>query len=219
MTVKGNIVLEDVAPHVVRLLPKLNLFEQRLSLQLYRLLAKGHPVPRASLAQELECAVETVNEILDGWPGAFSDDQRRVVSYWGLAIPAAYESPHRLTIGGERLSAWCAWDTLFLPPLLGQTAEIESTGPGGFTAHLTVTPRRLEHLDPASIQMSFLLPDATEVQKDFLSKFCHFVHFFPSREAGESWTARQSGTFLLSVEEAYDLARRKNQTQYRDVLL
>jgi len=219
MTITGNIVFEDAAAYVVGLFPTLNLFEQRLSLELYRLLAEGEPVPRTKLAQRLECAVEAVNDVLDGWPGVFSDDQQRVVGYWGLAIPAAYASPHRVIIGSRRLSAWCAWDTLFLPQLLGQTTKIESTGPGGFTVHLTVTPECVEHLDPVSIHMSFLLPDVAKVQKDVASTFCHFVHFFPTREAGQSWTARHSRTLLLSIEDAYDLARRKNQAQYRDVLL
>lgn len=96
-----------MAANIVGLLPTLDLAEQRLSLELYRLLADGQPVPRAVLAQRLGIPVETVNRILDSWPGVFSDRQRRVVGYWGLAIPAAYASPHRFTINGRRLSAWC----------------------------------------------------------------------------------------------------------------
>jgi hypothetical protein len=76
-----------------------------------------------------------------------------VVGYWGLSIPEAYASPHRLTIDGRRLSAWCAWDTLFLPQLLGQTADVESTSPtAGATVHVTVTPDALEYVDPVGAQ-------------------------------------------------------------------
>ncbi len=62
--------------------------------------------------------------------------------------------------------------------------------------------------------MSFLLPDAQEVQKNVVTSFCHFVHFFTSRQAGESWVAKHAGTFVLSIQEAHILARLKNEAQY-----
>ncbi len=48
--------------------------------------------------------------------------------------------------------------------------------------------------------------------------FCHYVHFFSSAEAGGKWTAEHPGTFIMSIDDAYNLARVKNETQYRDVL-
>ncbi len=124
MTTKSKIVLDDVAAHIVGFFPSLNVFEQRLSLELYRFLAEGQPVLRQRLAQRLENTVETVNKTLDSWPGVFSDEQRRIVGYWGLAIPDAYTSPHRITIGDQSLSAWCAWDTLFLPSYSGKPQKL-----------------------------------------------------------------------------------------------
>ncbi len=218
MITNGKVDLDKVATSIVGLFPSLDLFEQRLSLELYRLLAAGQPVPRAILAERLGVPVEIVNAILGGWPGVFSDLEQGVVGYWGLAIPA-YASPHRLTIDGRHLSAWCAWDTLFLPQLLGQTAEIESSSPAtGVTVRLTVMPQAVADVNPSGAQMSFLLPDAAAIQKDIVTAFCHFVHFFPSRQAGESWAAQHAGTFLLSIDEAYSLARRKNKALYPDAL-
>ena len=211
--------LDDVAARTVKAFPVLNLLEQRVSLQLYRLLAEGQPVARGILAERLEVSLEAIDAILDRWPGIFADSLGRIVGYWGLALPAAYASRHQLTIGGRKLSAWCAWDTLFLPQLLAQAAEIESSSPDqGSTVRLTVSPERVERVQPAGALMSFLLPDAAEVKKDVLSTFCHFIHFFASRQAGESWAAQHSGTFLLSIEEASILARRKNEMQYAEVL-
>src|ERR1700687_1378397 len=89
-TAEDQISLDDVAARTVAAFPVLNLLEQRVSLQLYRLLAEGQPVPRGRLAQRLGISVETVNGILDRWPGIFADSQRRIVGYWGLALPAAY---------------------------------------------------------------------------------------------------------------------------------
>jgi alkylmercury lyase len=219
MITNDRINLDDVAASIVNAFPTLDAFEQHLSLKLYRLLANGDPVPRDLLAERLQAPIDTVNRIIDAWPGVFSDSQQRIIGYWGLSIAAAYASPHRLTIDGRTLSAWCAWDTLFLPQLLGKPAEVESTSPPpAETVELVVTPTRVEHIEPADARTSFLLPDASEIRKNIVTAFCHFVHFFPSRPAGEAWTAQHPGTFTLSVEEAHAIAVRKNQAQYGEVL-
>jgi len=219
MAAPSKLNLEELAASIVRCFPSLNLLEQRLSLGLYCLLAEGQPVPRAALAERLGVPVETVNCTLDSWPGVFSDAERRIVGYWGLSIPGAYNSPHTLRMNGRTLSAWCAWDTLFLPQLVDQTAEIESTSPGKTgTVRLTITPQQVERVEPVGAQMSVLVPEAQEVQKDVVTSFCNFIHFFPSRQSGESWAAKHGGTFLLSIHQAHVLARLKNEAQYRDVL-
>ncbi len=219
MATPSKLNLDELAASVVRCFPSLNLIEQRLSLDLYRLLAEGQPVPRTALAKRLEISHETVNRILDGWPGVFSDAEHQIVGYWGLSIPAAYIGPHRLKTNGRTLSGWCAWDTLFLPQLIGHVAEIESVGPDmSGTVRFTVTPEQVERVDPVGAQMSFLLPNTQEVQKDVVTSFCHFVHFFPSRQAAEGWTSKHAETFVLSIHEAHVLARLKNEAQYRDVL-
>jgi hypothetical protein len=48
--------------------------------------------------------------------------------------------------------------------------------------------------------------------------FCHYVYFFRSAETGAQWITEHPRTFLLSMEEAVELARKKNALQYRDVL-
>jgi alkylmercury lyase len=122
-------------------------------------------------------------------------------------------------IDGRSLSAWCAWDTLFQPELLGRTVLVETASPDERApVRLTVTPERVELLEPAEATMSFLLPDATAIQKDVVTSFCHFVHFFPSRQAGESWAVRHPGTFILSIGDAHALGSRKNAAQYRETL-
>ena len=80
---------------------------------------------------------------------------------------------------------------------------------------MIVTPEGVEGVDPENAQMSFILPDATGIQKDVLTTFCHFVHFFPSRHSRESWTAQHPVSFMLSLDEAHYLAMRKNEVQYQ----
>ncbi len=214
----GSVDVDAIALGIVKVFPTLNLFEQRLSLELYRLLSGGQPVARAVLAKRLQASPEIVDRILDGWPGVFSDSERRIVGYWGLAVPAAYRSPHQLKIDGQRLSAWCAWDTLFLPELLGKPAEVESRSPGGSAVKLIAAPNGIDHVEPEDAHVSFLMPDPEKVETDIVSTFCHFAHFFPSRPAGEAWAAQHPGTFILSVEEAHAVARRKNQAQYGEAM-
>ena len=107
MTAKDKVDFDDVAARIVRIFPTLDSLEQRLSLELYRLLAEGEPIPRALLSERLEVPLETVNQILNPRPGIFSDSQQRVVGYWGLSIPTSYTSPHHLTIDARRLSVRC----------------------------------------------------------------------------------------------------------------
>jgi alkylmercury lyase len=163
--------------------------------------------------------LEKINHVLDAWPAVFFDPQQQIVGYWGLSLPAVYDSPYKMTIDGRVLSAWCAWDTLFLPQLLGKKVIVESTSPvEGDPMQLIVSPDGVEQLIPANAQMSFVLPNASSAQKDIVSVFCCFVHFFPTREAGERWVAQHDGTFLVSVEEGLAIGQKRNLMQYRDVL-
>lgn len=219
MPTKAKIDLNTLAAKIVGAFPKLDTFQQRLSLELYRLIALGQPVPRALLAERVGSSVEAINQILDGWPGVFADSERRVVGYWGLSIPASYASPHKMKIDGRSLSAWCAWDTLFLPELLAKEIVVESTSPtSGATVSLVVTPERVQQADPTDAQVSFLVPDAAGIHENIVNTFCHFVHFFPSLWVGESWVAQHPGTFILSLAEAHSVARRRNELQYGEVL-
>ena len=96
--------------------PKLAAQQQQLAVWLYRLLARGGPVSADALAAAAGQRPEAVRAQLDAWPAVFLDDDRRVVGFWGLALP---RMAHRLLAGGVELWAWCAWDPLFLAHLIG----------------------------------------------------------------------------------------------------
>jgi len=113
------------------------------------------------------------------------------------------------------LHTWCAWDTLFLPELLGRTARVESAcETSGQPVRLTVSPAAVESAEPAAPFVSFVAPDASRFEGDIIKRFCHYVHFFRSRDDGETWAAKSPGTFLLTLEEAVELARLKNYAQF-----
>ncbi|MBI3606911.1 MAG: alkylmercury lyase [Nitrospirae bacterium] len=217
MARNANWGLNSLADEVAGWFPKLSKEEQQLSLQLYRLLAQGSPVSPEQLAARLALPPELVLQTLRRWPGVFYDERERVIGYWGLALP---EMAHRFTVNGRRLYTWCAWDSLFLPELIGETARVESTCPvTGTVVRLVVSPQAIIEMDPAGAVMSFLTPDAARVQEDVIIHFCHFVHFFRSAEAGQRWVSEHDGTFLLSMQDASILARRKNAIRYRDTVL
>ncbi|MGH7253764.1 MAG: organomercurial lyase, partial [Nitrospiraceae bacterium] len=122
--------LQDMATSIISLFPeeflKLNVDEQRVSVQIYRLLAEGRPVSVKEIAAALDLPEDYVTTILKGWPGVFYDDEERIIGYWGLALP---EMTHRFTIDGRTLYTWCAWDGLFIPELIKKTAHVESPCP------------------------------------------------------------------------------------------
>lgn len=65
--------------------------------------------------------------------------------------------------------------------------------------------------------MSFLFPDR-DFDADVIQSFCQFVHFFASREAVEDWTAEHPRTFLLSLEEAFELGPLVNALNFPSAL-
>ena len=190
--------------------------EQQVSLAIYRLLATGEPVLPEAIAAEAGVAVERVGELLDRWIGVYRDAEGRVVGYWGLALS---EANHCLEVAGRTLYAWCAWDALFIPALLGQTAEVTSKSPvSGEAIHLTVSPEDARSTDDKDVYVSFLEPDEDKLAEDVIGAFCHYVFFFASLEEGQQWTTAHPGTYLLTLDQAFELGRRKNARQYLDVL-
>jgi hypothetical protein len=84
---------------------------------------------------------------------------------------------------------WCAWDTLFITKILGKETHVESADPlTGETVRLTVTLEALQEVRPEGAVVSFLLPTGP-FGADVVQSFCHFVHFFASRQSAQRWTA------------------------------
>ena len=122
--------------------------------------------------------------------------------------------PHRLRLDGRELYAWCAWDTLFLPRLIGEEARVESTcRASGEAIALNVSADEAQASGPEPV-LSFLLPDPAAVKSDVVSSFCHYVHFFRSAQAAQQWIAARPGCFVLSLANAFELGRRVNVGMY-----
>jgi alkylmercury lyase len=213
MMTTGQLNLDELAGALTGAAPDLDLAGQRLFLTTYRLLAEGHPVTAAELASATGLPEPAVADALRRWPGVFTDGHGRVTGFWGLAI-GELTPAHRFETGGQVLYAWCAWDTLFLPGRLGQDAQVTSSCPvTGEMIELTVAPGGVTGTSHPEAVVSFLLPDGP-FDSGVVQSFCHYVHFFASRQAGEQWVAGHPGTFLLTLGEAADLAARVNQRMF-----
>lgn len=80
-----------------------------------------------------------------------------------------------------------------------------------------MTPEGVKEVQPEHAVVSFLLPDGP-FGADVVQSFCHFVHFFASRQSAQRWSADHPGTFLLTVDKAFELGRVTNRLRAPDVL-
>jgi alkylmercury lyase len=177
-----------------------------------RLLAQGEPVSVQQLAQALTRPAGYLDDTLDQAPGVFRDDARRITGFLGLKVVDMGE--HRLHLLGRSLWTWCAWDTLYLPELLGETARVSSRCPtSGREISLTVTPSRPADLTPAETVGSFLAPE-TPFDANILNSFCRYVHFFASPDAAAPWLTEHTGTVQLTVDDAHRIGRLTNHARF-----
>ncbi|MGH7546793.1 MAG: organomercurial lyase [Gemmatimonadales bacterium] len=179
-------------------LPAFSPEDQRVAVTLYREVAKGQPVDAAQLGDRDSLK-----------PFAYYDEQGRVLGFGGLAAAPMH---HRFEVDGRTLWTWCAWDSLFIPEILGKRARVTSPDPEtGDPVRLVVTPHEIESAEPENAVVSFLLPDARDFgtsAANVMTNFCHFIFFFASPASGERWVARHPGTFLYSLDDAFALAKR-----------
>jgi alkylmercury lyase len=185
--------------------PSLDEDGQRLAAGMLRLLAAGEPasIPAAAAAAGMPSA--QAEAALRSWPAVFRDDQGQVTGFWGLSLAAM---PHRIRHAGTDLGAWCAWDPLFLArvigdldvatadPVTGQAITYRISGDGTITA--------ASHTNGV---LSFLRL-GQPWDDDVITSFCHYVQHFTSQATAQQWTTTHPGTFVLSLNDATELARR-----------
>jgi alkylmercury lyase len=204
--------LEELSSAVVGRMPSLSDEEAAVALSLYRLLSEGSPVSLARLAEASGRPQAEVMAALGSWPGIFYEDGA-VIGFWGLALGS---TSHAFEVGGKRLSTWCAWDALFIPELIGQSALVFSRDPvTSEEISLKVGSAGIEEASSPGVVVSFLDPSAIDFDDNVILNFCNYVHFFASVDSGSRWVAEHPATFLLSLEEAFVLGQRTNRTRYR----
>ena len=119
--------------------------EQRAAVMLYRELTRGEPLDGARLARALNISTAEAQAILQRDSIKcliYADGLGRILGFGGLAVTPMH---HRLEVDGRGLSTWCAWDSLFIPEILGRPARVASPDPEtGELVLLFVRPKRIE---------------------------------------------------------------------------
>ena len=123
-------------------------------------------------------------------------------------------TPHRFVVDGQELYAWCAVDTLFLPGLVGKTAEVESNCLAtGEPIRLTISSSGIEVVEPAETVVTVTIPGVSAAcepgqGKGGESASCQSMNFYVSRQAAESHLGPDADVAILEVETAWKLAHR-----------
>ena len=178
----------------------------RLLVQTWRSLAKGDPVSLGQVERiARDLGVEQTEA--DGFLRRISerDASDNIVGVMGLSLN---DHPHQLTVDGVALKTWCAGDTLFLPAMLGRTADVESASPlTGELIRLTVSPDGIVTTDPVGLALSVPAEDPGQLTTAELAviwgTFCHHIFFFPSVDEGRRWAADRDNIGIHPVEDAY----------------
>lgn len=178
------------------------------------LLAQGRPVSHEAVARTSGLPPAKVEEFFAEVKerGGEFDESGKLV---GLEL-TLNPTLHRFLLDGRTLYTWCALDAIFLPGLLGKTAEVESTCPEtGREIRLTVTSDGVADYSPASTVLSITVPGHSCRREDDAedkletgpsSDSCGQMFFFASRAAGEQWLTTHPAVVLFTPEEAYELA-------------
>ena len=178
---------------------------RRLAAAVLRLLSAGEPVSVPNAAAAAGMPASRAGQLLRWWPGVFWDDRDLVAGFWGLALA---RMPHRIRRAGADLHAWCAWDPLFLAQVIGglQVATADPVSGEAINYRIASNGAITAASHPHSV-LSFLRP-GQPWDDEVMTTFCHYVWHFTGPAAAPRWTAAHPGTFVLSLDDATELARR-----------
>jgi alkylmercury lyase len=176
-----------------------------LALALLRLLGQGRPVTAGALAQATDRTEGEVVGRLRGWHNVERDQAGHIVAFSGLALrPTA----HAFRVGTRQLHTWCAWDTLFLPALLREIADVRSACPvTRSVVELVVAPDGVTSARPADLHVSFPPLAATDTA-DITGSFCCHVFFLAGADAARRWRETRVEDSVFDVDAAFELGRR-----------
>ncbi len=174
-----------------------------------RLLADGRPVTASQVAALAQISINTATEMIDRMEsaGLVELDGRGNVVEMALTLNSTV---HQMEIGGRNVHAWCALDTLYVPSLLSRTARVVSECPmTGKYVRLTITPEGVTRVSPPEAYVSVPVLSGGTLKESLgaTGGFCANTRFFASREAAARWLGERDDCQLLSVNEAFALAR------------
>lgn len=165
------------------------------------------PLTVDQLAHLVELSPERVLAVFARLPGiARFDEEGRVVGLLGLSTQ---RTPHNFEADGRRAYTWCAWDSLFIPRVIGLTARVASHCPfTGTPVRLVVGPDGVLEASPPDLRVSFWVGCGPERGQGVVATCCPHIHFLGTAAAAERWVSCHPGGLVLAGDEAWEVARR-----------
>jgi len=182
--------------------------EARLFVQTLRRLTEGKPL-NAQDVEEIAAGVGLTKEQADNvlnWIAEKNDDGEIV----GMAGLSQNQWNQKFRINGRDFTTWCALDTLYLPQVIGQTAEVEAPDPEtGATVRFTLGPNGVDDA-PEDAVISIVVPKikdkGIESAEQIWTAFCSYSLYFTSVENGQKWFEdKHVEPIFLSIEEGHEL--------------
>lgn len=177
----------------------------RVTVKTMQALAEGNPIPPEQLARLWDLPLEQVHIILE------QADARGQIQLDGKGnliggVLSLVPTRHRIVFDEIALYAWCAFDAIFAPGVIGKTAKIESKDPvTGEPIELTITRSGIGSIRPESAVVSILSGDG-DLRGGPDTPRCTQQLFFASRQSAERWLGDQPGVGILGIGEAFEIA-------------
>jgi alkylmercury lyase len=178
----------------------------RVTIRTMQALAEGKPVSLDQLAKIWEMSIEQVRSVL---AGAVSAGRAEIDSQGDLigGVLSLIPTAHRISMDGKELFAWCAYDAIYAPGVVGKTAQITSRDPiTGDPIRITITPAGIADVRPKGTVVS-VVGREMDMRGGPESPRCSQMLFFGSRESAHQWLQGRDNVSILTAEEAFEIAR------------
>jgi len=180
--------------------------ELRLQVVALQFLSKGEPVSPESLVEAWGMPIENVHAIFEQASALGTlqlDDSGNMV---GTAI-SLVPSSHKFQIDGKKLYAWCAYDAIYAPGVIGKNAIIDSVDPiSNELIRIKVSPEGVTESEPKEIFATVVGMEA-DARGGAESPRCNQMQFFVSEENASRWATDHSGVSIMTVDQLFDVAR------------
>ena len=171
-------------------------------------LADGMPVTPGALAAATGLSIPEVTALIEGARQMGIEVEDGAVVGGALTLRP---TRHRFRVRGHDLYAWCGFDALFLPIMLGERVEVASTCPvSGAEIRLTVeADGTVSAATPPGAVVAIAGEEVTSCcsVSGPTSAICTQMPFFASREAGERWQADHPGVAIVDLDDTRSVAR------------
>lgn len=178
----------------------------RVTFKTIQALAKGKPVSPNQLSDIWGMPLDQVQVILkqaEETGRVEIDTQGNLVG----AVLSLNPTQHHILMDNQRLYAWCAYDAMYAPGVVGMPAQIVSEDPvTGKSIQVSITPDGVETIQPEGAVVSVFDPGG-DMSAGPESTRCTHMLFFESRESANQWMQGRTGVSILTVGEIFELVK------------